>query len=93
MGIGANSGPVVVGNIGSEERKKYGIVGSAVNTTQRIQGQSGTGEVVVSESVFTMVTSRVTVTRSFTASLKGMPSPVRLYAVAPAPPQPNEIKD
>ncbi|BBO70878.1 hypothetical protein DSCA_48080 [Desulfosarcina alkanivorans] len=93
MGIGVNSGPVVVGNIGSEKRKKYGIVGSAVNTTQRIQGQSDAGEVVVSRSVFDMVTSRITVTRRFTASLKGAPSPVRLYAIAPAQPKPTRIKD
>ena len=83
MGIGINSGPVVVGNIGSEERKKYGIVGAAVNATQRIQGQSDAGEVVVSEAVHGMVASQVGVTRAFSTSLKGVPSPVQLYALEP----------
>jgi adenylate cyclase len=86
MGIGVNSGPVVVGNIGSEKRKKYGIVGAAVNTTQRIQGQSDAGEVVVSETVVGMVTSQVRITRTFSTSLKGVPSPVHLYAIAPRHP-------
>jgi adenylate cyclase len=83
MGIGINSGPVVVGNIGSEERKKYGIVGAAVNTTQRIQGQSDAGGVMVSEAVYGMVTSQVGVARTFSTSLKGVPSPIRLYAIEP----------
>jgi adenylate cyclase len=83
MGIGVNSGPVVVGNIGSEERKKYGIVGAAVNTTQRIQGQSDAGEVMVSEAVYGMVTSQVGVARTFSTSLKGVPSPIQLYAIEP----------
>jgi adenylate cyclase len=83
MGIGINSGPVVVGNIGSEERKKYGIVGAAVNTTQRIQGQSDAGEVMVSEAVYGMVTSQVGVARTFSTSLKGVPSPIQLYAIEP----------
>jgi len=36
MGIGINTGTVIVGNIGSELRMKYGIVGAAVNTAARI---------------------------------------------------------
>ena len=52
MGIGLHAGEVVVGNIGSESRAKYGIIGSAVNLTHRIQGQAQGGEVVVSEMVF-----------------------------------------
>lgn len=83
MGMGINNGPVVVGNIGSEARKKYGIVGAAVNITQRIQGQADAGQIVVSRSVVEMVESRVTVIRDFSASLKGIASSVRLYAVAP----------
>ena len=37
MGIGVHTGQVVVGNIGSPERMKYGVVGSHVNLTSRIQ--------------------------------------------------------
>jgi adenylate cyclase len=83
MGIGVHSGPVVVGNIGSQARKKYGIVGASVNIAQRIQGQSEAGETVVSDSVFDKVKSWVSVARSFSATLKGISTPVKLTAVNP----------
>jgi class 3 adenylate cyclase len=83
MGIGVHSGPVVVGNIGSQARKKYGIVGASVNITQRIQGESGEGETVVSEPVIDKVRFRVSVARSLSATLKGISAPVKLYAINP----------
>ncbi len=83
MGIGINVGPVVVGNIGSERRKKYGIVGSAVNITQRIQGQSRADEVVISEAVYPLVRSDVAVSRTISTALKGVTSEMQLYAVRP----------
>jgi class 3 adenylate cyclase len=83
MGIGVHSGPVVVGNIGSQARKKYGIVGASVNITQRIQGQSEEGETVVSEPVIDMVRSWVSVARSFSATLKGVTARVTLTVINP----------
>ena len=88
IGIGINSGPVVVGNIGSESRKKYGIVGAAVNGTQRIQSTAGGGDVVVSAAVLDMIAAHVVVKRRFSATLKGMEGSATLYAVAPAEHQP-----
>ena len=59
MGIGVNAGEVVVGNIGSETRAKYGIVGSAVNVTQRIQALAEGGEVVISETAYRYTQTKV----------------------------------
>ena len=83
MGIGINCGPVVVGNIGSETRKKYGIVGAAVNVTQRIQAVADAGEVVISNTILEMVETQITVLRNFSAPLKGVASTMHLYAVVP----------
>ncbi|MCG8564416.1 MAG: HAMP domain-containing protein [Desulfobacterales bacterium] len=72
MGIGINSGPVIVGNIGSKARAKYGIVGAAVNQTSRIQAEAGPGEIIVSDSVYSHTRSHIQVEKRFTATLKGL---------------------
>jgi adenylate cyclase len=50
MGIAVNTGPVVVGNIGSDKRAKYGVIGNHVNLTTRIESYALGGEVLISES-------------------------------------------
>jgi class 3 adenylate cyclase len=82
MGIGIHAGDVVVGNIGSETRAKYGIVGTAVNLTQRIQAASEGGQVVVSEPVVRCANDCLTIERTFEANLKGIREPVMLAVVS-----------
>ncbi|MCB2146027.1 MAG: adenylate/guanylate cyclase domain-containing protein [Deltaproteobacteria bacterium] len=84
IGIGINAGSVIVGNIGSEDRRKYGIVGSAVNITQRIQVHAGPDEIVVSKALFALTKKRIQVLRRLEAPLKGIREPVTLYTIAPA---------
>ncbi|MDP3181522.1 MAG: adenylate/guanylate cyclase domain-containing protein [Desulfobaccales bacterium] len=81
MGIGLHAGEVVVGNIGSESRAKYGIIGAAVNLAHRIQAQARGGEVVVSDSVYRQVQHEVVVKREFQPRLKGIQEPITLYGV------------
>ena len=48
MGIGLNTGEVIVGNIGSEKRTKYGVVGSQVNLCGRIESYTVGGQILIS---------------------------------------------
>ena len=50
MGIAVNTGQVIVGNIGSQTRAKYGVVGSHVNLAGRMEGFTVGGQVLVSAS-------------------------------------------
>jgi class 3 adenylate cyclase len=50
MGIGINCGKLVVGNIGSEKRKKYGAVGRPINVAFRLEEKARPGEIVISQS-------------------------------------------
>lgn len=81
IGIGLHAGEVVVGNIGSLKRAKYGIIGSPVNLTHRIQGQAQAGEVMISEAVLHRSPELLSVRRTFETHLKGIAHPVTLYAV------------
>jgi PAS domain S-box-containing protein len=82
MGIGINSGKLVVGNIGSSRRKKYGAVGSPINVAFRVQTQTSGGEVLVTAPVYEQVSSDVVIGSVREAELKGIENLVTLYQVA-----------
>ena len=48
--IALNTGTVIAGNIGSEQRAKYGCVGHAMNVTSRIEGQAAVNEILIAEA-------------------------------------------
>ena len=52
MGIGINTGNVIVGNIGSQNRAKYGVVGHTINLASRVEGSAMGGQVLITESTF-----------------------------------------
>jgi class 3 adenylate cyclase len=81
MGIGINTGQVVVGNIGSEKRTKYGIVGSAVNFTGRIESYSLGDQILISESTFARVAGILEVRDVLSVEMKGFRGKVQLYDV------------
>jgi adenylate cyclase len=81
MRIGVNSGEVVVGNIGSDARAKYGIVGSPVNLTHRIQTVAKAGEVVISESAKRYAKDKILAEKLTCVKLKGIQEPMNLYVV------------
>lgn len=83
MGVGVHAGEVIVGNIGSETRAKYGIVGSAVNLTQRIQQLAEAGEVLVTEAVMIHAEGLLRAIDSFSPELKGIGDPIRVHLAAP----------
>jgi adenylate cyclase len=51
MGIALHTGEVVVGNIGSTKRSKYGVVGRTINITSRIESFTVGGQVIVSPTL------------------------------------------
>ena len=81
MGIGINAGQVIVGNIGSDTRAKYGVVGSAVNITSRIQAKAEKQEIVVSESVYQYTKDLIQIKKRFSAELKGVDEPMTLRII------------
>jgi class 3 adenylate cyclase len=81
MGIGINTGEVIVGNIGSEQRTKYGAVGTAINLAYRIESCTVGGQILVSPDTHARVEPMVRVRGTVTAELKGLGRPLTLHEV------------
>jgi adenylate cyclase len=90
MGIGIHTGEVIVGNIGTESRAKYGIVGSPVNITDRIQYAAGYGKVLISESTYNTISSCINVSDQVVVCLKGVEEDHKLYEVESVAPECSE---
>lgn len=81
MGVAVNTGNVVVGNIGSEKRSKYGAVGSQVNFTGRMESFTVGGQILVSKATYDRLTASLVVSRILKVEMKGVPGLVELYEV------------
>jgi adenylate cyclase len=81
MGIGINTGEVVVGNIGSEHRASYGAVGTPINAAYRIESFTVGGQILISPGTYEKVQSRVSIIGTKEVKFKGLDQPVCLYDV------------
>jgi len=82
MGIGINSGEVVVGNIGSEKRAKYGAIGTPINTAFRIESHTVGGQILISPSTYEKVRSLVKFRGTMDVQFKGIDQHLTLYDVS-----------
>ena len=81
MGVAVNTGAVVVGNIGSERRAKYSVVGAHVNFTSRIESFALGGQVLISAATYERVKDLVEIGDVLSAEMKGIPGRATLYEV------------
>ncbi|MBI5367376.1 MAG: AAA family ATPase [Planctomycetes bacterium] len=81
MGIGLSTGGVVVGNIGSQKRAKYGVVGSTVNLASRVESYTAGGQILISESTFREVGALLRIDGQMRVEPKGVHEPITIYDV------------
>ncbi len=81
LGIGINTGKMVVGNIGSKKRTKYGVVGSNVNLTSRIESYTVGGQIFISENTLKACGDIVRLDNAMQVSPKGVKEPLTIYEV------------
>lgn len=79
LGVGINAGPVIVGNIGSEEFMDYTVIGDAVNVAARLQAMAGPGQILVTEAVYELVRGGLPVEATAPLFLRGRREPVNVY--------------
>lgn len=81
MGIGLNTGEIIVGNIGSEKRVKYGAVGSQVNLAARIESYSVGRQILISESCREAVGNILLERGVLKMRAKGVAEPINVYDI------------
>ncbi len=81
MGIGIHTGPVVVGNIGSERRTKYAAVGSNVNLTGRIESFTSGRQILISENTRAKISAQLRIDGQFTVEPKGAKGRLQLFEI------------
>ncbi len=81
MGVGIETGEVIMGNIGSETRMKYSVIGTTVNIASRLESQTTGGQVVIGESTYRLVKHLVDTDPPFSIMMKGIRKPLIGYPV------------
>ncbi|HTC21805.1 MAG TPA: adenylate/guanylate cyclase domain-containing protein, partial [bacterium] len=81
MGIGLNSGVVVSGNLGSDKRTDYTVIGEEVNLASRLCSKAAPGQVLISEGMYRKLKGLVEVRQLEPIALKGFSEPVKVFEV------------
>ncbi|MDX2096669.1 MAG: adenylate/guanylate cyclase domain-containing protein [Leptolyngbyaceae cyanobacterium bins.59] len=82
MGIGINTGEVIVGNIGSSKRAKYTVVGTPINLAARVESYTVGGQILISENTHKEVGPILQTDGEILVEAKGIKHPVTLYEIS-----------
>ena len=81
VGMGINTGDVIMGNLGASSRMNYTVVGDAVNLAARLYDIARGGEIVISESTYEACGRQFAVEAREPVAVRGKAQPVRIYRV------------
>ncbi|WP_136808324.1 response regulator [Desulfosediminicola flagellatus] len=84
IGIGVSSGEVYLGNVGSEQRLDFTVIGTDVNIVQRLAAETDTGKILITESIKNVLDDFYDVSDEGPRLLRGLEQPIQVYSVLPS---------
>ncbi len=82
IGTGIATGIAIAGNVGSEKRLNYSVIGDVVNLASRLTSQARAGEMIISPATYEIVKDKFICSTLGKVQVKGKAEPIEMYLVS-----------